>query len=528
MKNIFKNKKKTIIFFTILVILFLMFNIFTQLSFYGNRLDFLWNYSFGLQITKGILPYSGYNMVPTPLLAFSTALFLKVFSTNIVSYAVFMAILKVTLLSLVSLITTKLLRNNTKYDKYYIFIISFVLLNILLSDFYFEYNFFAILFLLSIILLEISIYKNKKDTILNNILIGFLAGLSILSKQSVGLFICLFVVIKPLLFNKENKMKNLIYRVIGILIPCLAFLIYLLLTNSFDDFMSYAVLGIKEFNNSYPYYVFLSEVLEINRFPINVIYFIAFASIFITVLIYIIHRFYIIIKSKNKYYFYIESLVFFYSLSAFACMYPIRDLTHLAPAIMPLSALIIVYAYSKIKDVFKKLPKKFNIICISWLSIIAFIISIYPVYKYLGIKYKYDNKTGFNTGYYVILDDNYGVLSNLAFTNHNVMAIDAVMEYEKENDCLILETSAAMFHLVTNKYYKDYDLFMRGNFGVDGEDRLIEDLESRDNIKVLISNDPDIKSKNDQIPKKVINYVLDSYEKIDSVAYFDVYVRKDK
>ena len=525
MKNIFNNKKKTTIFFTILIFLFLIFNIFTQLSFYSNRMDFFWNYSFGLQITNGILPYSGYNMVPTPLLAFSTALFLKIFGTGIVSYVVFMSILKITLISLVSFLASKLIKKNSKFDKYYIFIFSFILLNLLLCNYYFEYNFFVMIFLILIILLEI----NKKDTILNNILIGFLAGLTILSKQSVGLFVCIFVVLKPLLFNKDNKIKDIIYRIIGIFIPCLIFLIYLLLSNTFDDFMNYAVLGVKDFNNNYSYISFLSEVFSIKPFPNNLKYFLYSLMSLVIVLMFVIHRFYLIIKSKNKHYSYVESLVFFYSLSAFACMYPIRDLTHLFPAIMPLSALI-VYAFNWIKRIKKNIPVKYNKIFIGWLSLITIVIALYPLYAYLGFRHNLDNKREYNGKYYVVLDDNYGLLSNLVVTNSNKLAIDAVLEYEKENNCLILDYTASMYHLINNKYYKHYDLFMRGNFGVDGEDKIIEDLESKKDLKLLVSyDDKDLIAKNrNQIPDKVINYVYDNYEIVDSVAYFDVYERKDK
>ena len=67
-----------------------------------------------------------------------------------------MSILKVTLISLVSYLASKLINKNTKYDKYYVFITSFILLNLLLCNYYFEYNFFVMIFLLLIILLEIN------------------------------------------------------------------------------------------------------------------------------------------------------------------------------------------------------------------------------------------------------------------------------------------------------------------------------------------------------------------------------------
>jgi hypothetical protein len=273
--------------------------------------------------------------------------------------------------------------------------------------------------------------------------------------------------------------------------------------------MNYAVLGIKDFNNNYSYISFLSEVYSIKAFPNNLKYFLYSLMSLVIVLLFVFHRFYLIIKSKNKHYSYVESLVFFYSLSAFACMYPIRDLTHLFPAIMPLFALMIVSVFKWIKRIINNIPVKYNKIFITWLLIITFVIALYPLFVYLGFRHNLDNKREYNGKYYVVLDENYGLLSNLVVTNGSKLAIDAVLDYEKENNCLILDYTASMFHLINNKYYKHYDLFMRGNFGVDGEDKIIEDLESKKDLKLLVSyDDKDLIAKNrNQIPDKVINYV---------------------
>ena len=57
-------------------------------------------------------------------------------------------------------------------------------------------------------------------------------------------------------YNKENKKecaKSIMYRIIGILIPVLIFLVYLLITDSFSEFINYAILGISEFKNNVSY-----------------------------------------------------------------------------------------------------------------------------------------------------------------------------------------------------------------------------------------------------------------------------------
>ena len=73
-----------------------------------------------------------------------------------------------------------------------------------------------------------------------------------------------------------------------------------------------------------------------------------------------------------------------------------------------------------------------------------------------------------------------------------------------------------------NKYNKDYDMFLKGNIGKDGEQGQIERIKNKDKNELLLIRKPKFKS-NWQTPLEVLNYIRDNLEKIDSVSIYDVY-----
>jgi len=75
-------------------------------------------------------------------------------------------------------------------------------------------------------------------------LIGFIIGLSILTKHTVGVFFLL-----PSFFYYYKEWKKIGKRIIGIMIPCMIFLIYLLVTKSFSQFLDLCVFGLFDFGS---------------------------------------------------------------------------------------------------------------------------------------------------------------------------------------------------------------------------------------------------------------------------------------
>lgn len=525
MSNIFTKKKNRIIFYFLIFLLSFLFDIFIQLSFYGNKLDFFWNYNFGLQISKGVLPYIGFNIVLTPLLSFLTGGVLKVFGSSIVVYVVFMAFLKISLIFLFSKITSFLIENRKEKEKFNIFLLSFILMHILIYNFYFEYNYFSIFFLLFVIYLEIILYRKKKNDNIFQFLIGVCASFSFLSKQSVGLVIIFFVLLKVLLFDKDNKVKKILFRLFGVFLPILIFLIYLILTNSLSSFIDYCFLGLKDFKGNYvSYFHFLNELFTMDSYNGLYSYILYWrAYIFPFIIIYLGYKFYKHFKSKNKLYPYTYVLVLFYSIASFACFYPISDLTHLLPSIIPISILIFNSLYDRFVKLNKMIKyKKIKQIFTIWIVCILIVFYLNPFIFYFNTFLGKNNDS-------VVLDNRYQNISSVVISNNSLNIIDNIILFEKEMNkkglkVIILYQDAVLYHLPQDKYYKDYDLFMRGNFGKNGEDRLIDEIEnSKDTIYLVVKDSIREYLTTNQIPTKVINYVKTNLKKEGEILIYDIY-----
>lgn len=83
-------------------------------------------------------------------------------------------------------------------------------------------------------------------------------GLAILFKQTIGgVLAIIFIGYKVLEINKASEIKQFLKiafaRTLGVLVPILVFIIYLLATNTYMDFIDYAILGIGTFSNSSTY-----------------------------------------------------------------------------------------------------------------------------------------------------------------------------------------------------------------------------------------------------------------------------------
>ena len=229
--------------------------------------------------------------------------------------------------------------------------------------------------------------------------------------------------------------------------------------------------------------------------------------------------YYIISFFKNKLNSNYIKIFIYYSLISLFSFYPIRDMHHLRPIYFTLLPLLLFYIIKK------------NIFC-NWrnnkyikyfIILICIYISLIPVNQYFNI-YNNRNKK------YILLNSSYSSLEGLALKKSNKLVFDSLIKYEKENErnninTIILNYFSVFIHLSQNKYYKDYDLFMRGNFGENGEERLISEISNSKNTMYILSNIDlnDRKDKINQIPKKVLTFVKDNLKKVDSVYYFDIY-----
>lgn len=441
-------KYKTFIKYLLIFIFFLFWNLIIQ----PINLDEIWNYGFIHNIYSGLIPYKDFNMVLTPLYPMIMSLFLVIFGSNILVIHIVNAIMIVGLLYLIEKIINKDIS---------IFIL---LLCFPLSVAFPSYNLFLLLMFILVIYLE----KNK----CNDYLIGFILGLFILSKQSVGVFICLVSI-----YYLFKDYKKVLRRICGAFIPCFIFLIYLICTGSLYNFFDLCLFGLFDFGKSNS----------------------NFNIMFVVSLILLILNIYLIYKDKKNIYNY-------YLLSFFSILIPLFDLYHLELYVI---GLLVVYLMNR------------NI-KIKYLNTRLFIYGLLIGIVGLTVGFRFKDELSFpndiNHFEYRAVNKKY-----LDYTEK----INDKYNYYKElgYDVIFLSADGYYFRLINDDEISYIDLINSGNWGYNGSDKLLEYVKKSKNSVIFLDNNEI--GTNKQTDQDVLEYVIKNGKVIDDVLSYDIYILGD-
>lgn len=426
-------KKKDIL---ILIIIFIYTGILITYSNADN--DLIWNYGFSYNFANHLLMYKDYNMVITPLYPFLGGILMRILGNNFLIFNLYNTILSTILYYYL-------------YKKYpHTFIPSIILISFILRP---SYN-FLVLFLV-LILLNI---KEEKD-----FFIGFILGLLFLTKQSFILLILpsIYLITKP---------KRLFKRIGAFFLPCLFFLIYFILTNTFLDFLNYTFLGLFSFSSKNSFFN-----LE---------------TIFILSLIIYLFLYYL----KNK------DIKVLYLITYQIMAYPIFNTMHIILSIIP----VIIYFLDKLVK-----KKKYNLNYLRYFNYFASIILICPL---LSIPLQYFNKDlveGENALEYKDISRSYLVNKDLF-----------LKEVPNLNNTYFLMYDAYIYKYLLNNHITSYDLLLNGNLGYNGEERVIDYFNSLDSNTYFVLNRV---YTGGQLSKNIDAYIRNHYLKVKDFQEFTLY-----
>ena len=472
---------------------------------FGN-LDEIWNFNFARCISNGLVPYKDISMVITPLLSFLSAIFLKIFGSELFVTRVLAAILAIVNLGIIYKICINI-GIKSPISKVLVLVIMYIMMDYFCLD----YNFFILTLALSIILLEVKNNKQNQKNKKIHILIGILSGLSIITKQTIGLLICGVCILNQLFFIKEKSdfkfvLKNIRNRAIGIIIPIIIFFIYLIAFGAFNDFIDYCILGVKTFSNNISY----TKLVKSNEVLIKILSIAAPIILIIAILLNIIYK---LKKRENKIFF----ILTVYCIPTFMMVYPIADNIHFLISIVPIYILVL-YSIKIIINKIKFIEKINFKYVLEFIEVISFIFIILFT-GYIELKNRDDLS---NLSKYSTLKHFYGVKidSNLL----NIIKITDDYIVKSNEKVYILDTSASVYMIPIDRYNKNYDLFCIGNFGKGNEEQIIENIIQQNDSKFLILNSNC--DMNWQMPMKVINYVKENFSKSGQIGIFDIYEKK--
>ncbi len=480
-----------------------------------SNLDEIWNYNTARAITQNLIPYKDISMITTPLLPMITALFLKLIANEVIVSRVLASVLwGGVLFSIFKILKLLIKEKNTC-------LIIAALLGLLFRDCYcIDYNILSLMFSLIILYIELkNIDKPHFENNKTDFLIGILAGLTVCTKQSIGAILAIIVVGYKIIFVQNKKefieyLKTAFKRIIGILIPIILVLIYLIVTNSLQDFINYAVLGISTFSNKIPYAKLMNNDKKEIQILSRIMPFILLAMAVLT----------IVLQNKKKK----ENIgnidnkiltMLIYSLSTIIIMYPISDEIHflIAGTITFIGLAYILYLlgitiYNKINLQSKKKIYKITSLMISIIAI-AFI-AVRGIENITEYTKQEKNET----------IEHYKNIQISEYLQERINEIDIfILEQEKENKKVyILDAEAAIYMIPINNYNKDYDMFLKGNIGKDGQEGQIQKIKQKETNEIILIRKRNLQS-NWQTPTEVVDYVRENLEFMGEVSIYEVY-----
>ena len=511
------NKKKIInilIQFSIFALSLVLFLV-ARLTAPATDLDEIWNYNTANAFAMRLIPYKQVSMITTPLLPMINSIFLKIVFNGIITYRIVMGIVFALIVLFIYLIIKEL--SNKKLLSY---ICAFFIGTLLINKFLLDYNYLFLLIVLMIAFLEVrDLKKNENFNFNHNLCVGLLTGLAFLTKQTIGLLLIIVVIFEVFIYMKKigfdlklTKFIKLIgVRIFGIMIPITMFLIYLGVNGAFNDFINYAIKGVKEFSNSIPYYRLLNST-DYKIAIISRLFIIVYCSLFITFILECVKN------KKMK-----DELINIYilaicSIPVIAIIYPISDDFHLIVAsvfVLIVVAYLLIFLLNEINK-FVKFDVFYKKLLLIGLLFIIILISLKNVIIERNLNIKENLLVPFK--HYE------GIYVPKYLSNRISDVTDKVRAYSNSGrESIIIDAEASIYDIVLNRYKKNYDMLLIGNIGEHGVEKIINEIKDSHNVYYFVKN-PQY-ALNWQLPEDIVDYIRNNLKYHETVSVFDVYYK---
>ncbi|MCD7751907.1 MAG: hypothetical protein LUI10_09260 [Lachnospiraceae bacterium] len=482
-------KKHAVVFFFLAESLVLAF--FQTL---GNT-DRLWNYVFAENIASGLLPYRDFNLLQTPLSCAINAVFLSVFGHHMIVIDLLGGIL----FTCICMLLYRLCRTLGASRITSLVIPQFFLM-LFCYNVFFEYS--CLILFLQLLLLKEDLFalrgQNKAyERPAYQFLLGVAAGLTVLCKQTFGLFVaaaswlCGLYVLCCLKKDRKESCKLLLARAAGVLCVGLLFLLYLFGTGTFDDFWDMAVAGISTFSSSYSYITLASEKGG---------YLIACIGAPVLIVVSVI----VGLWKRRTLYGQTLLLICFYGFGGLINMYPMANAYHFSVTVMPFLLLIVALLPSSLWH-----HRLINLVGGAAAAALGCYLVICIPYDTLDDHHLCTTLDQFE-GIFISDDMEEDILTVTAY----VCALE-----EDGKTVYILDNRAASYFLPLHEYHKYYDMFLKGNLGTTPPEDLLAAACEEDVIFLL----PNSERKEWQYPRAEVNALKEELHKVGSVGEFEVY-----
>ncbi|CDE10407.1 unknown [Clostridium sp. CAG:354] len=492
MKEKIKNHiKKHKIIYSALLILFCFSGLI--LSFNKIELtDELFTFANTYKLHNGISLYSENNVIDTPLFFYIGNIFLSVLGANFFAYKIY-GIFIFEVIFLISLNILRKLKVPTGRAVVYILLI---LLPFTKTLFVNGANYSTLALLFWLLGMNLVIKKDKFEV--KPIQQGIISALVFATKQNIGVYYLIAITLFTIYnYRKEIKtiLKKLVSTYIIFVLITAIWCIILILQGQFIDFINYCVLGIGEFAQNH--FDFQDWRIILYAIPVFALVGLIIAN----------KKYGISLENKPM-----KATIFFlcFMFPSLLIGYPIFNAYHIELA-MVVSMVYCMYMAEQViiytKEIFLVKPVKIVII-----GYIVFVLLINAFY--IGstiIKGAY--KTDYNNPYF-------GMLATEEMKNKINEIVNFVeLKEEKNQKVIIFSEEANIYQIVLGKNYQDLDLPLLGNWGYNGEERVLNKIMNLKDSFILIKDT----SRTNQESEKIKQYIKNNYNRTGEIQGFEIY-----
>lgn len=477
---------------SILIIVFCIYSFIFTTPIFTN--DELWNFQNLFKFHNGYVLYEDINAITPPIFYYLGYIVLSIFSFTIVGFRVYNLITYGAFIFTIAKIFKALKVSDKLIPVYLSIILLFLTQNIIAGA---NYTVLAVLFFM----IGMYLYISKKS---NNWLQGLLIFLCIFTKQNVGFFYTLTVLIYELIINKKfdfKYIKNQFIKFFTFLVPTSAIFLHLYLSGSLKGFFNYCIGSLFEFGNS-------NFVFTVPPYLLIIV--------FINILLYILTR---VLKCKfensiDNDFFKNTTTLFVFLLGVIPITYPILNSTHFL-YVIPFALIMIFYFLDALmlKELFDGENLKYIINLIVFAIILLITIRNFTILIINKENYHYYNDT--SSPYNLLYIEN-----NLYLKNEEIKKF--IIEQENlGNRVKILSYEAALPMIELKNSNGKYDMFLSGNLGYDGINKSINEIENcKNTIYLIVTNEEDMFY---QEPLSVRNYIIENLNYIGTICNYSIY-----
>lgn len=442
--------------------------------------DELWNFQNITKMINGGKMYVDSNIIITPIFYLIGFCFVKFITGTILGFRIYNIVIFLGLLLSSFYLFRSLKIDNIKSFIYTVLVFLFVMPYISGGA---SYNVLAETFFI----LGVVLFLNKDKIKFYNICQGFIIFLCIFTKQNIGVYYFIALVIVEIIIDKKQSIHYIIREMMVASVLSFIAIVIMCITGCFRGFLDYAFLGMSEF---------ASENISIPK--VTILYFV------IALCSYILG--FLLSKEDAEVLYNIKVLSIF-SLLLNLLAFPIINFYHATFAIL---LNIIIYLYIFEKMLLFKLNKKLPLIVIAIILYIC--INIYSIV----CVYKSDKMIK------IVDKGNIYFSSNMSkdLNDDLVEVTKYIKQKESEGiDVICLSQDAALYMTYLHKSHGEMDLCFLGNLGYAGKDNIMQKIQNlSSNTEILIN-----KEKNWQEIFELRLYIKKNLKKVGEIRNLEIY-----